>query len=137
MNWNCNCIGPQNGQKYCPCNLIEQPEEKSLIEIFEEAEKQYGEDCDQFWKNLSYDDQLKAFFSVCKRIYKGDVEERGSYRYVLYDIFNFESDAYMVGMQCGYLSLHNLIFEGIDAKEIIKDHANSMKEDYTKSGDET
>lgn len=37
MNWNCNCIGPQNGQKYCPCNLIEQPEEKSLIDILSET----------------------------------------------------------------------------------------------------
>jgi hypothetical protein len=106
-------------------------------EMQEQFEREYEAECDQFWNNLSYDDQLKAFFSVCKRIYQGDVKDRRSYRGVLYDTFNFESDAYGIGMQCGYMHIHNLISEGIDAKEIMKDHANSMKEDYTKSGDET
>lgn len=123
MNWNCNCIGPQNGQKYCPCNLIEQPEEKSLIDIlselsetsqiFEDVEKQYGEDCDQFWKNLSEEDRLKAFFSVCKRINQGDIVDERSYRGVLYTAFGFGPEAYSIGMWCGYMSIHNLIFEGL------------------------
>jgi len=113
MNWNCNCIGPQNGQKYCPCNLVEQPEEKSLIEIFEEAEKQYGEDCDQFWKNLSEEDRLKAFFSVCKRINQGDIVDERSYRGVLYNAFGFGPEAYSIGMWCGYDDIHRTIQEGL------------------------
>lgn len=98
-------------------------------EMQEQFEREYEAECDQFWNNLSYDDQLKAFFSVCKRIYQGDVKDRRSYRGVLYDTFNFESDAYGIGMQCGYIDLHNLISEGIEAKEIMKDHANSMKDE--------
>lgn len=107
-----------------------------LSDLFEEAEQKYEADCDMFWKNLSEEDKLKAFFSVCKRIYKGDVEDRRSYRGVLYDVFDFGSESYAIGMQCGYMSIHNLIFEGIDTKEIMKDHANSMREYQTKSGDE-
>jgi hypothetical protein len=49
-------------------------------EMQEQLEREYEADCDQFWNNLSYDDQLKAFFSVCKRIYQGDVKDRRSYR---------------------------------------------------------
>ena len=108
-----------------------------LYQLFDDVEKKYEADCDMFWQNLSEEDKLKAFFSVCKRIYKGDVEDRRSYRGVLYDVFGFDSESYTIGMQCGYMPIHNLISEGIDAKEIMKDHANSMREDYTKSGDET
>lgn len=108
-----------------------------LSDMLEQIEEQYDAECNQFWDDLSEEDKLKAFFSVCKRIYKGDVEDRRSYRGVLYDVFGFGSESYTIGMQCGYHHLHNLISEGIDAKEIMKDHANSMREDYTKSGDET
>lgn len=62
-----------------------------------------------FWESLSYEDKLKAFYSVCKRIHQGDVVEGGSYRYVLYDVFGFDKDAYSVGMMCGYLAIHNAI----------------------------
>jgi len=77
----------------------------------------YEQECDAYWDSLSKEDQLKAFYSVCKRILKGDVVDRGSYRYVLYDVFEFEPDAYRAGMDCGYFSIHNIIFEGLDAGE--------------------
>ena len=107
-----------------------------LYELFDDVEKKYEADCDMFWKNLSEEDKLKAFFSVCKRIYKGDVEDRRSYRGVLYDVFGFGSESYTIGMQCGYDDIHRLIQEGIHSKEIMKDRANSIREDYTKSGDQ-
>ena len=77
----------------------------------------YEQECDAYWDSLSKEDQLKAFYSVCKRIHKGDVEELGSYRYVLYDVFGFESNAYRTGMDCGYFSIHNLIFEALHTQE--------------------
>ena len=86
-------------------------------ELQREAEAAYEKDCDDWWDNLSYDDKLKAFFSVTKRIYQGDVKEHGSYRYVLYDVFGFEPDAYGVGMQSGYMSIHNAIFDGVEFGE--------------------
>ena len=83
-------------------------------ELQREAEAEYEASCNKFWNDLSYDDQLKAFYSVCKRIYEGDIKQRGSYRYVLYDVFNFEPDAYGIGMNCGYMAIHNAIFDGIE-----------------------
>jgi hypothetical protein len=35
--------------------------------------------------------------------------DKGTYRYVLYDVFDFGPDAYSVGMECGYMDLHNAI----------------------------
>jgi len=76
---------------------------------------QYEKDCDAYWEGLSYEDKLKAFYSVCKRIHKGDVKEARSYRGVLYDTFGFDMDSYVIGMECGYIDLHNYIQEGADA----------------------
>ena len=69
----------------------------------------YEASANNFWEALPYEDKLKAFYSVCKRIHRGDIVEGGSYRYVLYDVFGFDFDAYTVGMQCGYLDIHNAI----------------------------
>ena len=84
----------------------------SLAAMSQEYEKhalEYEKECDDYWKNLSYDDQLKAFYSVVKRIHKGEIEDGGTYRWVLYDVFGFGPDAYGIGMECGYMTLHNHI----------------------------
>lgn len=69
----------------------------------------YDKEAEGFWQGLAYEDKLKAFYSVCKRIHKGEMEVNGTYRYVLYDIFGFGPDAYTIGMMCGYLDIHNAI----------------------------
>lgn len=71
-----------------------------------EKEKQ---EMDTWWESLSKEDQMKAFYSVVSRIVKGELEDQGSYRYVLYDVFGFDGEAYVMGMNCGFMSLHNAI----------------------------
>ena len=78
------------------------------------------EEYDKYWNSLSKEDQLKAFYSVCKRIHKGDVIDRGSYRWVLYDVFEFGPESYIVGMDCGYMSLHNYICDGVEMEKTSK-----------------
>jgi hypothetical protein len=99
--------------------------EKELYErisaIMTAESSRYEKECDTWWNNLSLDDKMKAFYSVCRRIYKGDVEDRRSYRGVIYDVFNLGSDAYVIGMDCGYMDLHNLIWAGIEADKKEKD----------------
>jgi hypothetical protein len=75
----------------------------------QEADARYAADCEKYWDALSYDDKLMAFSSVVKRIVKGDLKDRGTYRYVLYDVFGFDMDSYGIGMQCGYMDLHNSV----------------------------
>ena len=82
-----------------------------LSDVMQEAAAKYEKECEDYWKNLPYEEQLKAFYSVCKRIHKGDIEDNGSYRYVLYDVFGFGMDAYSVGMECGYMDIHNRIYD--------------------------
>jgi len=85
-----------------------------LSEIQEDIEKQTEADMDEWWNQLSKDDQMKAFYSVVKRLVDGELVQKGSYRYVLYDVFGFGSESYMLGMMCGYMALHNSIERDVE-----------------------
>ena len=94
---------------------FDSPEVREMQTAFKEASEAYRIDADIFWEDLSEEEKLYAFYSVCQRIYKGDVEQRGSYRYVLYDVFNFGPESYMLGLECNYMELHNLLGAGVDS----------------------
>lgn len=93
--------------------LLDSPEMVKAREAIAEAEKQYAKEAEDWWKNLSYDDQLKAFFYVTSKIYESDVVKQGSFRFFLYNVMNFGMDAYSLGMQSHYMDLHNFIYEGV------------------------
>ena len=80
---------------------------EDIASSMQEASDQYDQKAEEYWKNLSYEDQLQAFYIVTKRIHKGDIVEKGSYRYVLYDTFGFDFDSYIIGLDSGYLDIHN------------------------------
>jgi hypothetical protein len=87
---------------------------QALSEFGEEMEKHRIADearIDQWWNNLSYEEQTDAFYAVVKRLVHGELEKRGTYRYVLYDVFGFGPDMYIRGMDCGYMALHNSIVD--------------------------
>ena len=84
---------------------------RELSEAHKESAEQYERECEEYWNALSYEEKLKAFYSVISRVVKGELEDKGSYRHVLYEVFGFGPDAYIVGMDCGFLRLHNSINE--------------------------
>jgi len=90
-------------------SFMDSPEWQDIQEKAELAALRYEKECEQYWDNLDYEDKLKAFYSVVKRLVKGDIKENRSYRGVLYDVFGFDMDSYGIGMECGYLELHNSI----------------------------
>ena len=86
----------------------------ALAEIGQEMEKSrkvYEHDNDTWWNGLSEQEREDAFYAVVKRIHKAEVEDRGTYRYALYNVFGFDPGMYMRGMDCGYMNLHNSIFD--------------------------
>lgn len=87
-------------------------------EHFQELIRQEDIEMDQWWDKLSQEDQMRAFYSVVKRLVKGDITDRGSYRYVLYDVFGFGAESYMLGMNCGYMTLHNSIYTQEEMREL-------------------
>ena len=80
---------------------------EDIASSMQEASDQYDRKAEEYWKSLSYEDQLQAFYIVTKRIHKGDIVEKGSYRHVLYDTFGFDLDSYIIGLDSGYIDIHN------------------------------
>ena len=64
-----------------------------------------------WWNGLTQEEREDAFYAVVKRIYEGEIKQRGSYRYVLYNVFGFDAGMYLKGMECGYMALHNSIMD--------------------------
>lgn len=90
---------------------------ETMTEIGQEMEKAreaYEKENEAWWNGLSEQEREDAFYAVCKRIWKADGEDRGSYRYALYDVFGFDPGMYGRGMDCNYMSIHNAIFDGQD-----------------------
>ena len=83
-----------------------------LSQEMEKSRKVYEHDNDTWWNGLSEQEREDAFYAVCKRIFKADITDNGSYRYALYDVFSFDPGMYMRGMDCGYMGIHNAIFDG-------------------------
>lgn len=103
--------------------FFDEETQKEIQTIFEEARERYEKEADNFWNSLSYEDKCNAFHAVVSRVYRGEVQERGSYRHVLYSVFGFEPDMYGRGMDCGYLELHNSIY----TKEEIEEQKSKTK----------
>lgn len=91
-----------------------------MQKVQEELEEANQKESDDFWNNLSKEQQMLAFYSVCKRIHLGDIQHKGSYRHVLYQVFGFGLESYSLGMECGYIDIHNYIQDGIAAHKNVK-----------------
>jgi hypothetical protein len=85
-----------------------------------EAMKATEDQQETFWNSLSKEDQIKCFCAVSRRIYKGEIEDRGTYRYVLYDVFHFGPEAYVQAQDAGYLAIHNTLWDGQDSRQTVK-----------------
>jgi hypothetical protein len=89
----------------------------TLAELSQELEKSrkiYEHDNDTWWNGLTEEEREDAFYAVVKRIHKAELQDKGTYRYALYNVFGFDGGMYMRGMDCGYMALHNAVGDGED-----------------------
>lgn len=93
----------------------------------ESSQKEYDKSAEDFFNNLSYEDKLKAFYHVVKNIHDAEINEKLTYRGVLYDKFKFDKDSYSIGMNCGFLDLHNSIYTSEDLKKNLQSVLNQLK----------
>ena len=84
----------------------------TLREEQQKAHEQYEADNDAWWNGLSEQEREDAFYAVCKRIHKAELQQRSTYRGALYDVFGFDMNMYGRGMDCGFMAIHNAIYDG-------------------------
>ena len=85
-----------------------------LREIQQAARAEYEAKNDAWWNSLTEEEREDAFYAVIKRMYKAEVEDRGTYRWALYDVFGFDPGMYGRGMDCGYMDMHNMLFDAFE-----------------------
>ena len=110
-------------------DLFNSPEYQEAQQAMEQSQKEFEAECEAAWNALHQDTKLKVFCAVCARLYKGELEEGGSYRHILYDVFGFGPEAYSAAQGAGFLALHNSIVDDKQKKEIL-DKANSLSKEY-------
>ena len=82
---------------------------QEFSDIFTKAMQDIEDESEKYWNSLTKEQQLDVFCAVSRRIMKGELEDKGSYRYVLYDVFDFGPEAYAPAQMAGYMSIHNAI----------------------------
>lgn len=85
-----------------------------LREAQQKAHAEYEAKNDAWWNGLTEEEREDAFYAVIKRMYKAEVQDRGTYRWALYNVFGFDPGMYGRGMDCGYMALHNMIFDSFE-----------------------
>lgn len=88
--------------------------------FYMKAMKEIENEQEAYWNSLSKDDQLKAFCAVSRRIHKAELIDKGSYRWALYNVFGFGPEAYIQGMDCGYMAIHNAIMPDDHDQRLLK-----------------
>ena len=114
---------------------MDEKTEKAMQELseisdrFQAAMKAEEEHQEQYWNSLTKEQQLMAFCAISRRIYDGEIKQGGTYRYVLYNVFGFGSEAYVPAQCAGYMEIHNAIFTGKDEEVLLKEFAEFAKID--------
>jgi len=94
---------------------------ETMTEIGQEMEKardEYEKQNEAWWNGLSEQEREDAFYAVCKRIWQADGIDNGTYRYALYEVFGFDPGMYGRGMDCGYMAIHNAVFDGEELQKM-------------------
>ena len=95
-------------------------QEKALDQLvkmsqeWEKSDKAHEAKVDEWWDSITTEEREMAFYSICKRIHKAELQDGGTYRYALYDVFGFDGGMYRHGMNCGFMAIHNAIGDGED-----------------------
>ena len=87
-------------------------------EEYEQARLKYEAENETWWNSLTEREREDAFYAVVKRLHKGEIVDRGTYRYILYDVFGFDAGMYGAGMDCGFMDLHNSIYTREEMRQL-------------------
>ena len=100
-------------------NQSDKDELAKIQASFKESMDEFKEESEAVWNGLTEDQRIKVFCAVSRRMYEGEIQKRGTYRYVLYDVFNFGTEAYLPAQVSGYLEIHNTLYAGIEHENCV------------------
>lgn len=105
-------------------------EHQEYLQAMEDAKMLYEKEAAEKFESLPYEERLQMFFHVVKTMYQAEIVDQGSYRHALYGCFGFDTDAYALGMDCGYMALHNAIYADSTLEESLEKVFKLLEVDY-------
>lgn len=89
------------------------------------AYEEYQNLCRSFYSGLEPEEQLMAFCAIVEKLCQGELDEKRSYRGILYGVFGWGPEAYSAAQCAGFLGLHNSIYRFEDLEHVM---TNTLKE---------
>lgn len=94
---------------------------QDYAKALQEADAVFIKQREDFWNSFTQDQQIELFCHVTSKLKKAEIDDRRSYRGVLYTEFGFGPEAYGAAQLSGFLDLHNCIYpDGLETIETIK-----------------
>ncbi len=85
---------------------------------FAKAADEWQQMANSYYSSLEPEEQLWAFCAIVEKLCKGELDEKRSYRGVLYQTFGWGPGAYGAAQHAGFLSLHNSIYRFEDLETV-------------------
>lgn len=94
---------------------------------FTKAADSYQQMANSYFSSLEPEEQLWAFCSIVEKLCKGELDDRRSYRGVLYETFGWGPEAYAAAQHAGFLGLHNSIYRFDDLEHVFKNTLDQLE----------
>lgn len=91
------------------CDCEYEPATTSANTVMSQRWDWYGESPARWWEEASSDTREIAFLAVVSLLHKAELQDKGSYRWTLYNVFGFDSGMYAAAMEAGYMDIHNAL----------------------------
>lgn len=104
----------------------------NIGQYFQQIMKEVEAEQETYWNSLTKEEQLKCFCAVTRRIYQGEIVDRGTYRWVLYNVFGFGPESYGAAQDAGYLTIHNCIYSSNYEEQLLEVFARFLGHDDPK-----
>lgn len=123
----------KNGKTFKSYSEYLQSEEyQQFLEAEVNAELDYKNKAKAYFESLDTDTKLLLFYHITNTIFQNYFTDKGSYRGLLYDKFEFGPEAYGLGYSSGMFAIHNAIYTPDELEENLNTLVDHLKLDLSK-----
>ena len=123
----------KNGKTFKSYSEYLQSEEyQQFLEAEVNAELDYKQKAKAYFESLDTDTKLLLFYHITNTIFQNYFNDKGSYRGLLYDKFEFGPEAYGLGYSSGMFAIHNAIYTPDELEENLNTLVDHLKLDLSK-----
>ena len=95
---------------------LNSPEIEALRDAWKHERMRLEAEDHEWWLALDNDTRIRAFRQVMKLLYIGEVQQRSTYRHMVYTVFGLGPEGYADGLN-HFMAIHNLLFKAWEAEQ--------------------